>query len=251
MSSNYNDTTRIRQYLLGQLAGDGLDEFEQRLFTDDQLFDEVLATEDELIESSIAGELGQDEAEQFAKYFLITPERQQKLQFRKTLQRVTRAAQHEPLHNLKPVQNSVPWQPPSWMNWITASVAAMIIVGATISISRSPQITFAELALNAGSSQREAGRAASRIRLPLQQNALKLHLALPPPPIPAKAYRVEMLTDDNKTRTVSAVSPNEQVVDVVIPTSELARGQYEFKVYAIKSDGSEQRIPGSYSLAVD
>jgi hypothetical protein len=253
MSSNRNDQVMIRQYLLGQLAGDGLNEFEHRLFTDDGLFDAVLATEEELIESSIAGELGQDEAEWFAKYFLITPERKQQLRFRKILQRVTKE-KHDQLRS-RALPQTLPWRAPSWMSWAATAVAAMIIIAATIQIVRSPspQNAFAEVTLTPGSSERGPGRhATSRMTLLPQHHSLKLHLTLLKPAIPAKDYRVEMLlSDEQKSKTFRPASHNEQSVEVVIPASDLVRGSYAFHIFAIKADGTEQRLPESYLLMVD
>jgi anti-sigma-K factor RskA len=252
MSSNRNDQVIIRQYLLGQLTGESLNEFEHRLFSDDELFAEVLATEDELIESSIANELGQDEAEWFTKYFLITPEREQQLQFRKILQRVTKAEKHDRLPN-QGLPQSLPWRPPSWMSWAVATVAAMIIMAAAIQIIRSPQNLIAEVTLTPGSSERgSGGHATSRITLSPEQHSLKIHLALPQSTIPTKDYRVEMLrSDEDKSKSFRAVSHSEQSVEVVVPASDLARGFYAFNLFAIKADGSEQRIPGTYLLRID
>jgi hypothetical protein len=38
---------------------------------------------------------------------------------------------------------------------------------------------------------------------------------------------------------------------VEIPAEELARGRYVLKLFAIKPDGSEQRISGSYFFNVE
>jgi len=57
MSPNGNDHNTFRQYLLGQLPAEELDQFEQRLFSDNNVFEELLASEDELIEASIGNEL--------------------------------------------------------------------------------------------------------------------------------------------------------------------------------------------------
>ena len=251
MSSNHNEQTTVRQYLLGQLAGSSRDEFEERFFTDDELVDELLATEDELIEASIAGELSVDEAEWFAKYFLITPERQQKLCFRKALKRVAKTGKHQQLHSLEHFPTTSPWHAPRWAHWATLSVAALAIIGGIISMARYYQGNFVELALTARSNERSVGSVVPRIKLPLQYNRVKLHLTLDQPLVSAKDYRVEMLTDDGKTRTLMPVSHNGQAVDVVLHASELARGRYAFNVYGIKSDGTEQRIPGSYLLLVE
>ncbi|HUS09447.1 MAG TPA: hypothetical protein VMZ30_03190 [Pyrinomonadaceae bacterium] len=251
MSSNHNEPTTVRQYLLGQLADISRDEFEQRFFTDDELVDELLATEDELIEASIAGELSEDEAERFAKYFLITPERQQKLRFRKALQRVAKAEKAEPFSRAEPLPKALLWHAPGWMNWATASVAAIIVLVGIIGTRQPSHSSFTELTLTAGLSQRGGGRVAPTIQLPLADDGLKLHLELPSPLISAKHYRVEIETDNGTSNSLKPATHNGQVIDVVIPASALSRGQYAFNVYAIKTDGTEQRVPGTYFLNVN
>jgi hypothetical protein len=251
MLSNHNDQITIKQYLLGQLADTNLDQFEQRLFTDDDLFDELLATEDELIVASLAGELSPAEKECFAKYFLITPERQQKLRFRKALQRVAKAKQQELRHKPEAARNLLPWRAPIWAQWATLSLAALVMIGGIIVVLRSYQDNLAEVTLIASSSEREVGRAAQRIKLMPQYTGLKLHLTLAQPTISAKDYRVEMLTDDGKNKTLVPVSENGQVVDVVIRASDLPRGRCVLNVYAITPDGTQQRIPGNYELIVE
>lgn len=252
MSSNHNDQRIVRQYLLGQLTGESLNEFEHRLFTDDELFEEVLATEDELIELSLAGELGQEEAEWFAKFFLITPEREQKLRFRKTLLRVTKAETHDRLPS-QAAPSSLPWHPPSWMSWAVTTIAAMIIIAAAIQIVRSPQNILAEVTLAPGSSERGAGgQTIPRITLLPEHHSLKIHLTLPHPSVPANDYRVEMLSSDvASSKNFRSVSRSEQSVEVIVPASDLTRGSYAFNVFAIKADGTEQRLPGTYLLRID
>jgi len=245
MLSNHNDSTTIRQYLLGQLGDAGRDQFEERLFTDEELLDELLLTEDDLIEASISGELGPDE-ESFNRNFLITPERQQKLLFRKSLRRVAKSLSIP----AQPPPSPLPWFRQNWVRWAAQSVAVVVILSASLSVLRLYQTLSVELALNNGSSDRAAGQLAQRIKLPHRFSSLKLHLNLPPPPIPARDYRVEMLTADD-TVSLTPVSHHEQVVDLKISAADLPPGQYAFHVYAVKPDGTEQRIAGSYLLTVD
>src|ERR1051325_9735797 len=126
MLSNHNDSIIIRQYLLGKLAGAERDQFEERLFMDDELFGELLATEDELIDSSISGELDQEDAESFATGFLVTPERQQKWLFRKGLQRASNA--HAVTSQSHPIPIAGLSSTHNWIYWATASVAAVLLM---------------------------------------------------------------------------------------------------------------------------
>jgi hypothetical protein len=256
MLSNHNDSTMIRHYLLGKLADAERDRFEERFFADDELLGELLATEEELIDSAIAGELGQDDAESF----LVTPERRQQLRFREALQRAAKLKRNK--SHLQPTTNSDDRRVvaiedhrrsdrSNWMGWATVSIAALLIVGGIIWIAPWSRGTAVELTLTAGLSEREVGRTPERIKLPGRKDTLKLHLVLPPAPVTAKDYRVVMITDDGNSRSLTPESQNGKVVDLAIPAADLARRTYTFNVYAIKPDGTEERLPGNYLMAVD
>jgi CHAT domain-containing protein len=87
MARNYDEQGSIRQYLLNQISADEQHQIEQRLLTDDEFFDQLQASEDELVDQYLAGNLGRDEAAMFEKHFLITPERRQKLRFAEALRK--------------------------------------------------------------------------------------------------------------------------------------------------------------------
>lgn len=247
MSSNSNDQINLRQYLLGQLTDPAREEFEQRLFSDDDLFEELLAAEDELIDESLAGELSGDDRESFARFFLITPEREQRLWFRRALKRHLRKPPPPPL--------PAPAPRPSWFEgWAfrtAAAVAALVIIVGIVSIIRPRRPpTVALVTLTISTSDRAEGAQATELKLPLNVDQLRLRLTLPEPLIPAKGYRVELLNGNGDTKSLDRAAQVEQAVEVVVPASEFSRGQYALNVYAIKPDGTEQRIRGSYFLTV-
>ena len=117
MARNHDDQISVRRYLLNQLTDDGQQVIEQQLFTDDELFDQLEAAEDELIDQYVAGTLSRDEAEMFEKHFLMTAERQQKLRFAKAFRRyVATHASEQPQKTLDEVRPS--W---GWRNFVSAS----------------------------------------------------------------------------------------------------------------------------------
>ncbi len=68
--------SKLVLYLLGALRpGDGLEVVEERLFTDDGLFDRLLELERGLVEARLAGRLGATERRLFDSYFLASPRR--------------------------------------------------------------------------------------------------------------------------------------------------------------------------------
>jgi hypothetical protein len=244
MQQDGNDHSMFRQYLLGQVSGAGRDQFEGKLFSDNEFFEELLATEDELIEAAIGKELTAAEADQFEKQFLIIPDRKEKLQFRRALQRVAKKKQLPEEARAKAV--------PSVQNWIlqvAVSLVALVIIGGIIWMLL-PR-TIGERTLIAAANERGGGPAAESVSLPLPYDDLKLHLTLPQPAIPAKDYRVEMRSADGQIWVLKVTAYNEQFVDVLIPASSLTRGNYALKVSVIKPDSTVQTFHYSYLLSVE
>lgn len=123
MSSNSDVQITIRHYLLGQLDGDAREVFEKRLLTDDDLFDELLAIEDELIDEYLVGAMGEDERASFEKKFLMTPERHQKMRFARALRKYsTTHPLEEPSQIGKPTRKLSNW-PQLFSNPYVRSVA--------------------------------------------------------------------------------------------------------------------------------
>src|ERR1041384_503134 len=93
MTLHSNDQTTIRQYLLGELSDEAQrQQVEERLLTDDDFFQELEITEDELIDQYLTGALTADERRNFESHFLAAPERQRKLSFARALRKCVEAA---------------------------------------------------------------------------------------------------------------------------------------------------------------
>jgi hypothetical protein len=75
------------RYLLGDAPEDEQIRIEERFFTDDEYFEQLLALEDDLIDDYVNGELTDREREQFEEYFLASPTRRQRVEFAKTFMR--------------------------------------------------------------------------------------------------------------------------------------------------------------------
>jgi hypothetical protein len=70
---------QIKSYLLGELPEDEIEQLEESLFTDDELFSELQAAEMSLVDGYVRNELPHDERTRFEAEYLITPERRQKV----------------------------------------------------------------------------------------------------------------------------------------------------------------------------
>ncbi|MFP5264796.1 MAG: tetratricopeptide repeat protein [Blastocatellia bacterium] len=75
------DVRQIINYLLGELSDDAQEGVEERLLTDNEYYDLLLATEDDLIDAYLSGAIIGRERERFEAHFLRHPERREKLRF--------------------------------------------------------------------------------------------------------------------------------------------------------------------------
>lgn len=252
MSSNRNIQVTIRQYLLGQLTGEALEQFEVQLFADDSLFEEVLIAENELIDESLADELNATESELFAGNFLNSPERKQKLLFRRVLKGYVERKKPQPV-----APRRWGFLPDAVYSFRTAIVsAAVLLVTATlVLVPFLRPTTFATINLSMGPSQRAPGDQIPKVKLPLNVDELRVNLELPEPATPGQTYRAELKRVDGKTWDLKTISPdnkqdNKSVV-VAIPQSLVEPGLYALNLYTTKPREAEQRIAGSYLFSAD
>jgi anti-sigma factor RsiW len=81
------DQELIYKYLLGELSEEQQAELEQRYFTDDALFERLVAVEDELINRYARNESSDEERKRIETYFLISRARRKRLMFTQALMR--------------------------------------------------------------------------------------------------------------------------------------------------------------------
>jgi CHAT domain-containing protein len=138
MLSNHDDQPTIRAYLLGDQDETIRQAFEQKFLTDEGLFEELLAGEDELIDQYLAGKLSEKETEMFGKNFLATAERKEKLRFGKAFKKYATAHTSEDLQPGAETARAISLRTPtrSWWQffsaspWAVAAVAALVIIAA-------------------------------------------------------------------------------------------------------------------------
>jgi anti-sigma-K factor RskA len=241
---------RIRQYLLGQVSDGAREEIDRELLADDELFAELLIIEDELTDEYVNGCLSPDDRANFESHFLATPERQEDLRFAQALNRyvMTRASARADF--VRP--------PGSWLlsrqaRRLAAAVAVVTIMAGALwffFVRQQTPATFLTLTLTISTNTREVGVQAPKIG-PLGKQTLRLFLRLPNPSPPAAGYRVQLLDTNGEPRSFKIAEQDAQSVTVEIPAAELQRGLHALNLFAIKSDGTEQRLPGSYYFTVE
>jgi hypothetical protein len=262
MTLNHNDLIMIRQYLLGQLAEEQQQVIEQRLLTEDDLFEGLEVIEDELSDEYVADELTPVERKQFEQYFLSTPERQRELRFaaglreyvaKKTVRDDATERSVSLPRRSPPERMPLAWLGQTQLFRIAAIAAFVVVIAGALwftRLDRHPPTTYATFTLTISNNNRADSGPATEINLPLTADAARLYLKLPEALDQSARFRVELLKDSGQTINIEKVARVEQAAVIEIPAAQLSRGEYALKIYVVKSDGTEQRVNGSYFLVV-
>ena len=75
----------ITRYILGQLSQEERARLEEEYFANSDLFEEIVAAENDLIDAYVAGKLRGDDLLQFENHFLTTAERRERVAFARSL----------------------------------------------------------------------------------------------------------------------------------------------------------------------
>jgi hypothetical protein len=253
---------RIIAYLLEELPEEELRQFEDECFEQVRWQEQILPVEEDLIDAYLRDELTQEQRQRFERNYLTTEARRQRVIMAAALLR------HVDECQAAPSSIAVPPDRPTWSERLSAfwssqtpplravaALALLAIIGSALwlLLFRPPSHqTFATLTLAISvSNNRAEGIQAGTVRLPLNADALKISLKLPGGLPPSAGYRIELENDRGETRRLEIAGQEAQSVSVVIPATQLSRGQYALKLFVAKADGAEQRINGSYFFTVE
>lgn len=134
------------RYLLGDLPEDEREQFEQRYFVDENLWLELCATEEDLIDSYVRGGLLPAQKAQFESYFLASPRRRRQVE-------VARMLTSPELRERFPEGRSE--TPPSparvWRGWFSAprltfALATLIVAAGLFLLLRQNRLLQSEIA---------------------------------------------------------------------------------------------------------
>jgi anti-sigma factor RsiW len=243
MALNDHDQARIRDYLLGRLSEDEREKVEERLMVEDALFEELEILKGELIEEYREGELRGKERESFEHGFLSSAEGRQRQVFAVAIDTLEQNRQPQAIGLLERISNL--FRKPQWAIPI-AGLATVLIAG--ILFVRTPQqpTRFVAITLSSSTVTRSEGELQPvTITIPSDASELKVSLTLPQPATPDNRYRIVL--DNRRERTSFQPSGQDaNSVSVVIPARQVPPGSYALIIYAIKPDGTEQQIPGTY-----
>ena len=85
MMHEFKTGSLLVRYLLGEASPEERSGLEAKYLTDADLFEEVVAAENDLIDAYAAGQLFGSDRKRFEEHFLLTAERQQRVEFAKAL----------------------------------------------------------------------------------------------------------------------------------------------------------------------
>src|ERR1051326_566949 len=174
MALNEHDQARIRDYLLGHLSDEEQEKIEERLMTEDALFEELEISKSELIDEYRTGELSHNDHEWFERHYLASAEGRRAHAAAVALDSFNRAT---------PTPSKPTWferlqdfvKAHRWAIAAATSTAVVIIVASPY-IFRQPSTSYA-FTLNSTLSQRSSGDA-RYFKVPLKPDIGELRITL-------------------------------------------------------------------------
>jgi anti-sigma-K factor RskA len=253
MASSEHDHDVTRRYLLGQLTDDEQQNIEERLLSEDDFFQEVELTKDELAQEYASGELTGKERQWLQENFLASPEGKQKHEFAKTFDEYVRNHRAQPAKRVSLIERlRTLWKTQPQLFTAAATSAVLVIaVGLYAIIPTSTPRSMAQLTVKNSQGTRSTDPGSGQPSIKLKKDVLQLRLMLPQAATPGSAYRVELSGDDNVPKTFETRAQETQSIIVEIPAAQVPRGQYVAIVFSIDANGNPQRIPGFYPFKVE
>ena len=261
-----SNKAELRSYLLGSLPEARQEALEQRLLTDSVFYEELLATEDDLVDEYLTKKLSEHERRQFVARFAVSPQRQSKIRFghmwRNYLDSLSDSQKVSQLSRTKedPARASrsaivafVRRKPLAAMPVIAlvclGLVALWWVVYRRQSESHSQARTFA-ITLVPGS-DRSMDSGTQRLQRPEADTRVEAQLELATSEY--RTYSVQLVRDETTIRTFEMLLPQPKdshfVVAVEVDPSILEPGDYSFKLSGV-SDGGKVEFKDRYYLRV-
>ena len=282
MKLNAAEQQTIREYLLGQLSSEQQSQFEERLLTDDGIFEELEIIEDELVDEYLSADLTDADRQSFESHFLASPEHREKLNFarafRKSLTNRVRLPDQAP-SPAQPAEPRVgedmgtetpavraPSRKKSWfrffgiqnpaLGYATAAALVLVVVGSSWVVWRRATAPRdpgrVHTVVLASGLTRDIGEGATSIRVPPDTDTLRLHLILSDNR--HTSYEATLLDADGSTLTTQSNLRTETVegqtpIIFDIPANLLSPGDYRVKLSGVSTSGVTESLP-SYAFRV-
>lgn len=254
---------RIVAYLLNELPEEESERFEDECFAEESWPAQLNSVEEDLIDAYLRDELTPQQRQRFERNYLTTEARRKRVVLAAALLRHVDTLPVEdaplvPSPRIEPTwveRLAALWNRQSWGLPVGVGAAAIaIMVGALwFSLSRAPetQIITAPILTLIVDSNRAVGIQAAKISRAPRADKLRIPLKLPEQLNSGERYRLELMNGDGEISSLGVNTKEGEVAAVDIPAAQLTRGQSSLRLYAIKPDGTEQRVPGNYFFIVE
>jgi hypothetical protein len=221
---------------------------ELRLLSDPAFGEEFDTIVDEITDDYLNNQLSDDERERVEKYFLSTTDRQDKLEFATELLRRAESERGKKVAEPHPrlfAQIAAFFRRQSFV-YVAMTAATVIIVVSVFYILTRDNANYLALNLEISTAERDRGAEAKPVKLP-PNTGLKLTLTIPENARGAKDY-IARLANGND---LEIDERTEKTVTVKIPPALSTPGTHAVQLSKVKPDGTEERISGSYYVAVE
>lgn len=248
---------RITAYLLNELSKREAEQFEEQCFAEPEWPEgELESAEEDLIQAYIKKELGFWRRRRFKKYYLITQARKDRVLIARSFLRLA-CTTDPPKVNWRQKLGTF-LNPKALGPWATVSqfAAVILVIGLSVTLAllvfrtKVPQ-TFAQLNLVIRSDNRAVSSDVQTVRLPINEDAVRISLKLPEPAPAGSTYRVQWEDVKGPLEDLNIEKQDANLITVVIPAEKLKHGQYVLKLFRKNPDGTEQRVPGNYLFNVE
>lgn len=120
-----DDAAGAVRYLLGKMSDEESRALEQRVLVSREVFDDVMAAEDDLIDEYLEGGLSPAERQDFERVYLSAPDRRARVDFARALrEKIGQSIVRRPVAVLSP-----PVRRPSFPGWLAAAAVLFAAVG--------------------------------------------------------------------------------------------------------------------------
>jgi hypothetical protein len=279
LETNGTQQQTIRDFLLGSLLAEQQAQFEERLLTSDQVYEELVIVEDELIDEYLRDELPASERESFESHFLAAPEHQEKVRFARTFAKyvATESAVRQPEGAAVPLSERetiefprtktirprksrwfgfLPLGNPIYRYALTAAVL-FLVVGVTwigwryLNSGPGDPGRVLSFVLTPGLSRGDS-EGGNRLTIPAGTGTVRLQLLLPENRY--ELYEASLVNAEGRTLTTNRNLAKELVngqpgVVLDVAASLMPAGDYRVKLNGVNQDGNSEGL-ASYSFRI-
>lgn len=279
METNRTQQQTIRDYLLGSLLTEQQAQFEERLLTSDEVYEELVIVEDELIDKYLREELPASDRESFESHFLAAPEHQEKLRFARAFRKYvaaesgvrTQKGAAVPLSETETVEFPRPkTSRPTESRWLgflpirnpiygyamTAAVLLLVVGGSwvawrNLNSGQGNPGRVLSFVLTPGLSRGDA-YGGNRLVVPADTGTVRLQLLLTGDR--HESYEATLIDAEARTLTTKRNLPKEMTnghpgVVLDLAASLMPAGDYQVKLKGVNRDGTSESV-ASYSFRI-